>query len=329
MGIRIGQLGVGHAHAAGKVRVLKEAPRVDFVGVHEPNATTFAGRSDDSVYAGVHWLSEQELLGDRSVQGVFVETLPVESLGWARRALEASKHVFIDKAPGTSVRELREVLDLAHSRGLHVQIGYNFRFNPAVEFALGAVRTGMLGDVFRIEAEIPTDQRGYERRRSEMERYPGGTFYELACHLVDLVVIILGPPRTVTPILRADYHHDGRVPYVDNTVAVFEYDRATAVVQSWAMEVEPMPHRRFEIYGTRGTIRIEPIEPPKLQLCLAEPLGDYRAGWQTIELGDRPRYVGDVEEFVAVVGGERRPRYDAAHDLAAQAALLRACGVTD
>jgi predicted dehydrogenase len=326
MAVKIGQIGIGHAHASGKARVLREAPEVSFVGVCEPDRATFAERSENAAYRGIRWLKEDELLGDPSVQGIFVETLPINNLRWARRALEAEKHVLIDKAPGVSLRELRDLLDLARSRNLHVQIGYNFRFNPAFEFAFDAVKAGLLGDIFKIEAEIPTSLSGYEERRRDNELYPGGTFYELACHFVDLVVIVLGAPRKATSVLRGDYYHDGKRPYVDNTVAVFEYDRAMAVVQSWAMEVEPMPHRRFEIYGSGGSIRIEPIEPPRLQLCLAAPRAPYHAGWQVVDVGDRPRYVGDVAEFLAVVRDGQRPRYDAAHDLAVQKALLEACG---
>jgi predicted dehydrogenase len=326
MTVRIAQIGIGHAHAAGKARVLREAPDVSFVGIFEPDSDTFAARSDNPAYQGIRWLSENEILGDRSIQGIFVETLPIDNLHWAHRAIEAGKHVLIDKAPGVSLRELRDVLELAKSPNLHVQIGYNFRFNPAFEFAFDAVKTGRLGDVFRIEAELPTSLSGYEDRRKDNELYPGGTFYELACHLTDLVVIVLGAPRKVTSVLRGDYLHDGKRPYVDNTVAIFEYDRAVAVVQSWAMEVEPMQHRRFEIYGSRGSIRIEPLEPPKLQLCLAEPRPSNEAGWHVVDVGDRPRYVGDVAEFVGVVRDGRRPRYDADHDLAVHKALLEACG---
>ncbi|HEX5417281.1 MAG TPA: Gfo/Idh/MocA family oxidoreductase [Chloroflexota bacterium] len=327
--MRIGQIGIGHAHAAGKARVLRESNLVEFAGIFEPHPSAIATVRDQPAYAGVRWLSESEILEDRSIAGVFIETLPLENLRWARAALEAGKHVLVDKAPGVSLSELRGVLALAEERGLHVQMGYQFRFNPAFEFAINAFRSGLLGEIFKIEAEIPTSQRGYEERGRDVALYPGGTFYELACHFVDLVVALLGTPEKVTSILRADYHQGGQQPYIDNTLAVFEYDRAMAVIQSWAMGIEPSVHRRFEIYGTRGSIRVEPIEPPRLQLCLARQEGGFQGGWQEVAVGDRPRFVGDLEEFVAVASGQRPPLYAAAHDLAVQAALLRACGVGD
>ena len=332
MAIRVGQIGIGHAHAPGWTRALSESPQVEFVGIHEPDPETFAARSDNPAYAGVRWLSERELLDDPSVQAVFIETDIADNLRWARRALSAGKHISVDKPPSPSLSQLREVLDLAGSNGLHVNMGYMFRSNLAIQFAIEAARTGMLGEIFKVEAEIPSSDRGldYRKVKAEMESYPGGMFFELGSHMFDLVVIVLGPPNKVTSILRRDYYQTDVQPFIDNAVAVLEYERSMAVVQMWTMEVNGFPHRRFEIYGTNGSIRIEPLEnPSKVHLCLAEPQGTYEAGWQTVEVGHRPRYVGDVAEFMEVVNGERPPRYAAAHDLAVHETLLRACGVTD
>jgi hypothetical protein len=84
MTIRVGQLGIGHAHAPGWTKALMESSQVDFVGIHEPDPETFAARSDHPSYAGVRWLSERELLGDPSVQAVFIETHIADNLRWGR-----------------------------------------------------------------------------------------------------------------------------------------------------------------------------------------------------------------------------------------------------
>ena len=330
--MRIGQIGIGHAHAAGWTKALANNPEVELVGIFEPDPKVLAARSMDPAFEGVNWLKEQELLRDESVTAIFVETRPADNLYWARQALEAGKHVSIDKPPSPSLSELRQILDLAQGRNLHVNMGYMFRSNPAFQFLFEAIESEMLGDIFRIEADIPTSFQGsrYTKNAPAIEKYPGGIFYELGSHFVDLAVIVLGAPLKVTSILRKDYRSDNQSPFIDNTVAIFEYANALAVIQTWAMEVDAFPHRRFEVYGTRGSIRVEPVErPPKLQLCLAKPHGEYVAGWQTITVGDRPRYVGDVAEFVGVVSGQRKPRFGPDHDLEAHRALLQACRVPD
>jgi predicted dehydrogenase len=62
-------------------------------------------------------------------------------------------------------------------------------------------------------------------------------------------------------------------------------------------------------------------------LCLEAPAGGYEAGWQTVDVGDRPRYVGDLAEFAHCIATGAPPRVSYDHDLLVHEVLLRACGV--
>ncbi|MBI2941825.1 MAG: Gfo/Idh/MocA family oxidoreductase [Chloroflexi bacterium] len=323
--LRIGQIGMAHSHAADKVPFLRRHPDVDYVGVFEPDDAIWDAFRTKPVYDGVRRLTEDEVLGDPTVEGVFVETMPIENLAWARRALLAGKHILVDKAPSPSLEVLRDVLALAEARGHHVQMGYQFRYAPAFQFVLDWATSGRLGRIFQVRASLPTSQRVYSRWYPHASQVPGGTMYELGCHMIDLVVAILGRPDRVTPVLRADYREFSQPPFPDNTIAVLEYDGALAIVDSSVPHVNAAPLRHFGVHGTRGSVVLEPMEPPRLRLCLDEPRAGYLAGWQEVSIADRPRFAGDVEDFVAVVKGERQPRYSFAHDLLAHETLLRAC----
>ena len=133
-----------------------------------------------------------------------------------------------------------------------------------------------------------------------------------------------GIAQKVTPFLRHDAPDDDNL--ADNTVAIFEYDRAIAVVETAGMEVQHSQRRQFEVVGNKGTIVLQPLEPPAIRLCLDEPQGGYQAGWQTIEVPNIPRYVRDVDDLARAIRGERSFGYSPEHDLTAQETLLRACG---
>ena len=99
--------------------------------------------------------------------------------------------------------------------------------------------------------------------------------------MLDQVVWILGRPEKVTTFLRND---TGVVPaFQDNTLGVFEYERAMAWVDIAAMEPQPMA-RRFEVYGDRGSaILLEPFEPGHaIRLCLTEAADGYTQGEQMV-----------------------------------------------
>jgi predicted dehydrogenase len=320
--IRTGMIGTAHPHAPGKLSVLNTAPEFELVGVCEPDAARRAARTREKSFADVRWVSEEELLGDASVRAVVVEGQVRENVAAARRAIEAGKHVHLEKPGGTSLGEFKALLHAAQKRNLIVQMGYMFRYNPAFELLFRAAREGWLGDIFFIRGRIGTSLRAEARRG--LGEYPGGMMFELGCHLLDGIITLMGAPVRVTPFLRAD----AGVPdgLADNALAVFEFPRAAAVIESAAMEVEPFPHRGLAAYGTKGTVIIEPLEPPALQLCLSAPTAGFQKGWQRVPIENRPRYVADFAELAACIRTGSPLSYSYDHDRVVQEALLRACG---
>jgi predicted dehydrogenase len=321
--IRIGLLGVGHAHAGGKLRVLEASPEFEVVGVAEEDAELRERRRATEPFASARWLSADALLEDRSVAAVAVESRVQESLGLARRALEAGKHVHLDKPAGASLPKFRAVLDLARERSLLLQMGYQFRYNAGFDLVRDAVRQRWIGDVFSIHGCISSSIA--PAQRENLAVFAGGMMFELGCHLIDTLVGLLGRPHTVTPFVRHDSAPtDG---LADNTVAVFQFERAIAVLESAAMEHDAGKRRQLEVCGTDGTVVIQPIEPPAARLCLRQPQAHYQAGWQSVAVENVPRYVRDFQEFAACIRGERRPSYDYEHDYTVQETVLRASGM--
>lgn len=332
--IRAGLLGTGHGHAAGKLNVMEQSDDYEVVGVAEPDAGWRAIREQEPAYADARWMDAADLLGDPSVQLIAVESDVPPNLALARRAIEAGKHVHLDKPPGTSLPELQSILAEANRRGLFVQMGYMFRYNAGFELVFRAAREGWLGDVYYVHASmcsnIPFEPAEAVapgmplRGRAGLAFHPGGMMLELGCHIMDRVVELLGRPNKVTPFLRHDSEYDDTL--ADNTVAIFEYERAVAVVETAAMEVQPMVRRQFEVVGTKGSIVLQPLEPPAIRLCLQEPRGGYRAGWQDVEVAHIPRYERDLAKLARVIRGEEPIDYTTEHDLVTQETVLRACG---
>jgi len=321
--IRCGLLGVGHGHTLGKLEALRGSDDYEFVGVCEPDAAVRSQWENDERLAGVRWLARDELLGDDTVSMVAVESNVPRLLPLGRAAIDAGKHIHLDKPAGTSLEAFRSLLDEAARRDLIVQMGYMFRYNPGFDFIRRAVGEGWLGHVYAIHGSMCTDIS--PTARQELAFHPGGMMLELGGHLLDMIVLLLGVPSKVTPFLR----HDGDEAdgLNDNTLAVFEYERAMAVIDTVAMEAEAFARRRFKVCGTRGTIILEPHEPPAIQLCLREPVGGYQAGWQGVPIEDVPRYVGDVADLARCIRGEAAFGYPKEHDFGVQQTLLRASGI--
>ena len=324
MSLRLGMIGVWHSHAPGKAQCLRDLPDLDLAGIHEPDPDIISQRQAQEQFAGAIWVgAPDDLLADESVAGVIIDDRVAHNLGWCRRALEAGKHVLLEKPAGTDLAEFRRLSDLARRNGLVLQMGYQFRYTPAFERLRAIVKQGLVGDVFFFRGRIGKGASNYDRMRQEQRQFPGGMFFELGCHVLDTAVDLLGTPERVSSFLRTDGGDDPE--FVDNAAAVLEYGRAMAIVETAAMEDDGHRTRRIEVYGARGTAILTPIHPcPILRVSLDRDEPPYRQGWQDVEVGERALFEQDLREFAACIGG-KQPEYSPEHDVAVQETLLRIC----
>ncbi len=321
--IKIGQIGVGHAHAAGKMEAYRKSADYEVVGVVEPDAQLRNAAAAQGVYKNLQWMTQQELLNTPGLQAVAVETRVADLLPTAEACIAAGKHIHLDKPPGESLPRFKKLLDDAARKHLVVQLGYMYRYNPAVVFLRDALRKGWLGEPFEVHA-VMSKVVGAEQRR-ELAAFKGGMMFELGCHIIDLVVGVLGRPTSVTPYKQHAATIDDKL--MDNMLAVFTYPRAIATVKSSALEVEGFARRHLVVCGSEGTCHIEPLDEPAVRLALSKPRDKYRQGYQEIPFGDYPRYTGDAADLARIIRGEKDPDFSYEHDLAAQEALLRACSI--
>lgn len=330
--IRIGQLGIGHNHGSGKMAALRKlTDHFEVVGVAEPDPVWREKRQNDPAYKGLPWLSEEELLNTAGLEAVAVETDVPDLIPAARRCIEAGMHLHLDKPGGEEMEPFREMLELADSKGLTVQMGYMYRYTPAIQLCLRAVHEGWLGRVFEVHC-VMSRMDGMDYRKW-LSQFQAGAYYIFGCHLIDLVVSMLGKPDRVTPYLRRTWPEKDNV--VDNGLAVMEYPYATATVRAAVVEVEGFRRRQLVVCGDKGTFDIRPLEyngsnplPTTVRLTLAEPAGPYAAGCHEFEMETpKGRYDAQLIELAEIIRGEKENPYPSAHEIMVQEASLAACGL--
>jgi predicted dehydrogenase len=319
---RCGFLGINHAHALDALGVVRALPEYEVVGICEPDDSVREALARHPKVQGLPWLSMDDLLGDETVRMVAVESDVPRLLELGRTAVDAGKHIHLDKPAGTSLPEFKNLLDAAESQDLLVQMGYMFRYNPGFDLIRQAVAEGWLGDVYSIQASMCTSLSPVKRERIAF--HPGGLMLELGCHLIDMIVLLLGPPNEVSSFLR----HDGGVDdgLADNTLAVLEYDHAIVTVESAAMEPNAFAARRFKVCGPEGAIILSPLEPPAVHVSLRKGRGDFKGGVTETKLPDLDRHVRDFQDLARCIRGGAEFGYAKRHDLDVQRTVLRACG---
>jgi predicted dehydrogenase len=320
--IKIGQIGVGHAHAS-KLSAYRSSPDYEVVGIVEPDPLLRAKAQLSDPFKDLPWMTQQQLLNVPGLQAVMVETRVRDLLTVAEACVAAGKHVGIDKPPGESLPQLKRILDSAERQKLVVQMGYMYRYNPGIVLLRQFVERGWLGELFEVHTVMgkvvpPAD-------RLKLAEYPGGIMFELGCHVLDTVVKLLGKPQSVSAFGRHVAPVDDSLQ--DNMVAVLAYEKAIATIKAHAAEIDGGERRHLVVCGTEGTFHIQTLDNPKARVTLSQARDAWKKGTQDIPLPRYTRYVDDAADMARIIRGEKPNDFSYAHDLVVQEALLKACGL--
>lgn len=320
--IKVGQIGVKHAHAS-KLEAYRRSPDYEVVGIVEPDKRARTSAERQRVFKDLKWMTREQLLNAPGLDAVLVETEVRDLLDNAEACIDAGKHIHLDKPAGESFPHFKRVRDKAAKQNLILQMGYMFRYNPGVILLRDLLSKGWLGEIFEVHAVM--SKVVSPESRLGLARYPGGIMFELGGHVMDLVIGILGKPDKVTGHNRHSSSIDDRL--LDNMLAVLDYPKATATVRSSSIEVEGVLRRHLTVCGTEGTLHIQPLDEPAARLALSKPRDAFKAGYQDIKLPKYVRYVDDAADMAQVIRGEKKFAFSLEHDLTVQSVLLQACGV--
>jgi predicted dehydrogenase len=131
------------------VRNILERPEFRLMGLCEldPNRSAdFSGR-----HPGIRIESDlDDLLADPNIQAVAIATPPRTHHGLVRRALEAGKHVLVEKPLATTVADAEDLIALAERTGVVLMPGHTFLYSPSVNKVRELIRSGEVGEVYFI-----------------------------------------------------------------------------------------------------------------------------------------------------------------------------------
>jgi predicted dehydrogenase len=143
---RLAQIGVGQW---GKNLARNFAALAELAWVCDIDETQHPGLAEHYPSARVTG-SVDDVLSDDSIEAIVIATPVPTHYELARRALEADKHVFVEKPPAMRAAELEELCELAEDRGRVLMPGHLLLYHPAVQRLKEIVDSGELGDVLYV-----------------------------------------------------------------------------------------------------------------------------------------------------------------------------------
>ena len=195
------------------------------------------------------------VVSNPDVDAVIVATTHDVLAKIALKAIEAGKHVLIEKPGARNADELIPVIEAAKKKNVTVKIGFNHRFHPGLQKAKSIVDSGDLGPLMFIRGRYGHGGRlGYEKEwRAQPEISGGGELLDQGVHLIDLSRWFLGELSPAGGSLNT-YFWDMQVD--DNAFILLKtaQDQVAWLHATWT---EWKNMFSFEIYGKKGKLHIE------------------------------------------------------------------------
>ena len=242
-----GKVAAAHARRLGKHR---RAVSLGFASRDPARAEDFARRLGGEAYA-----SYEEAIAAPGVDAVAVVTPPSSHLPLALAALEAKKHVVLEKPPLPRAADFDAVAAAATRAGRQVFVAENYYYKPLLARLRGLLADQVIGDVLFIHANAIKRQRA-EDWRADPALVLGGALYEGGIHWIDFMA-------TLGPAVRAVRGFRPALPpgaAVERSMMVgFEYEGGAVGMLSYSWEVPSTAKglRLSKIYGREGTITFE------------------------------------------------------------------------
>ena len=199
-----------------------------------------------------HW---QALLAMPEVQMVIVSTLHDSLAEITQAAIQAGKHVLVEKPAARSAAELEPLLQAAQGQAVKVRVGFNHRYHRAFRQARRLVDDGALGELMFIRARYGHGGRlGYDREwRADPALSGGGELIDQGPHLIDLSRWFLGDFTSVQGFAHTFYWD---MPVDDNGFMLLKTaDQRVAFLHASCTEWKNL--FSMEIYGRDGKLEIQ------------------------------------------------------------------------
>ena len=196
----------------------------------------------------------QAVLEDKEVDGIVIATPAATHFELAKQALEAGKHVFVEKPLATKASEVDELERCAAKNNLVVMVGHTFIYNPAVRFVKKLIEAGELGEIRYIYSQ----RLNLGRIRSDID-----ALWNFAPHDISIIQYWLGDPEPLSVSRQGmAYMQDG----IDDVVflsMVYPGKIMANIHVSW---LDPQKVRKMIIVGSRKMVVYDDVAEDKIAI---------------------------------------------------------------
>jgi len=212
----------------------------------------------------ISYNSVDELLADDEIELVIVNTPNDTHFDFACKALNAGKHVLLEKPAAATSAEVKIMYDLAHEMNRHLMLYQNRRWDSGFLLVKEVIESGRLGQLQEVYFRMDRFKRALSPKafKETADTPANGLVYDLGAHLVDNAIALFGRPLSFTKTTGI-YREGSEVP--DYFTYHLKYpNQLNVFLTSGLLIAEILPG--FAIHGTEGSLLKERCDVQEAQL---------------------------------------------------------------
>ncbi len=267
-----------------------------------------------NIYPSVHIArSLDELLNDKEIELVIVNTPDHTHAEYVHKALMAGKHVVAEKPFTLHAGEGEDLLNLAARKKRLLTVFQNRRWDGDFLTVQKLVKNELLGRLVEYEVRYDRYRNFIQPNTWKEDPLTGtGTLYNLGSHLIDQALVLFGMPKAVTSDIRT-LRTDGKVD--DFFEVILHYSNLRVSLKASYLVREPGP--RYSLHGTNGSFLKYGSDPQEEALKLGRILTEPGWGkepeecWGILNIDKRGlHYKGKIETIPGNYGAFYNNIYD-------------------
>lgn len=201
--------------------------------------------------------SYEELLADKEVDAIYIPLPNHLHVQWAIKALEADKHVLVEKPVGLSSKEAERLLQESKKYPhLKIMEAFMYRHHPQWIKVKELVDQKAIGDIKTIQSSFSFFEDDPNSIVNSKE-FGGGSLMDIGCYPISLSRFMFNSePKSISSVI--EYHPDFKVDV--SASGILEFETGTSVFFS---STQLADNQQAQIFGTKGNIKFElPFNPP-------------------------------------------------------------------
>jgi predicted dehydrogenase len=277
--LRIGVLGLTHDHVWDHLPDVVSNEETRLAAVADPHQALI-GRAEAEFHCRPY-SNPETMLDSEELDSVYIYSDNAAGPELTEMATSRGLHVLIEKPMAADLAGAKRMIAAAEEANVRLLVNWPFAWWPQMQHALRLAGDGTIGDIWQVRyraahagpRELGCSEFFCEWLYDPKRNGPGGAFMDYCCYGALLARTVLGMPEQVTAVAKRLVKQD--IDVEDNGLLVMTYPNAMAVSEGSWTQVGKLSAYQTILYGTTGTLMLEPRIGGRLLLATEEqPTGE-------------------------------------------------------